>query len=137
MRRLRPASSPLHTSLWVDAAFELIAGATLLLIHGRAARWLNVDGGMVVVAALVFVAAALVLSFLALQREPARSMVRSLAALNLIGGVAIWLVVALRWGDLSAEGHWLTAAIADSFMVVAALEFLALRRSEEAPHSTG
>ncbi len=136
MRRFRPASSPVHTALWVDAAFDLVAGLTLLLLHSRAASWLNVDGALVVVAAIVFLATAVGVVPIVLQREPARPVVTALAALNLIGGVAIWLVVALRWGDLTTEGHWLVAAIADSFIAVAALEFLALRRTEQAPRPT-
>ena len=44
-------------------------------------------------------------------------------------GVAIWCVLPFVWSGISPEGRWMASAIADSFIAVAALEFLAIRRS--------
>ena len=137
MKRPRLARSVVHTTLWVDAAFELIAGATMLTLNASIADWLDVNRNLVVVAALIFIAAAIGIAAVALQPVPSRSVVSRLAALNLIGGAAVWFAVGLNWSQISPEGHWLVSAVADSFIAVAALEFLALRRSAPAAGSTG
>ena len=137
MKRPRFPRSPVHTALWVDAVFELIAGATLLALRGSVADWLNVDHNLVVVAGAVFLAAAIAIAGIAFKAEPSRSVVSTLAALNAVSGLAIWCVVALKWSEITPEGHWLVASAADSLIAVALLEFLALRRSAAATDSSG
>ncbi|MBA4179077.1 MAG: hypothetical protein C0506_00670 [Anaerolinea sp.] len=122
----------LHTALWVDAAFELVAGAVLLLLAGSVANWLDADRAIVSIAGVIFLGASAAIAGFALQPAPARRTVSTLAALNLIGGVAIWCVLPFVWSGISGEGRWMAAAIADSFIAVAALEFLALQRGAPA-----
>lgn len=129
MKRPHFARSAVHSALWVDAAFELVAGAAMLTLSRQVAGWLNVDRTLAVVAGLAFLAAAVAISVMALRQSPGRAVVSGLAALNLIGGVAVWSVVAFKWSQLSPEGRWLVSAVADSLVAVALLEFLALWRT--------
>ncbi|MEP7215172.1 MAG: hypothetical protein ABI782_02910 [Anaerolineaceae bacterium] len=129
MRRLQPPRSPVHTAFWVDAAFEFVAGGAQLLLSDSIGRWLNVDRALIVTSGVVFIGAALAIALFALQAHPRRGVVSALAAANLAGGAAIWFMVALRWSEFAPQGRWLAAAVADSFVAVALLEFLALRRT--------
>ena len=122
--------SPLHTALWVDAAFEVVAGALLLALRGPVADWLDAGQTMVGAAGLVFLAAGIAIGGIAVLAAPARSLVSILAALNLIGGIGIWCVLPFSWSEITPEGRWMASAIADSLIAVAALEFFALRRMD-------
>ena len=136
MTRLRINRSPVHTALWIDAAFELVAGVTLSTLNAQFARWLEVERSFVIAGGAVFLVAAVAIGAVALGRRPARPLISGLAALNLVGGLAIWCALGLAWGEISAEGRWVAAALADSFIAVAVLEFLALRRAQPFAEST-
>lgn len=133
MIRLRPTRSALHTALWVDVAFELMAGVALLVLASTLDTWLNVPASVVRIAGVVFVAAAVAIAIIALQPELPLNLVSGLAKLNLLGGVGIWLVLGVFWGDLTSEGRWLSSAIADSFIAIGVLEWLAVRRVQSGP----
>ena len=136
MTRLRINRSPVHTALWIDAAFELVAGAAILGFSAPLARWLDVERSLLFIVTGIFLAAAVAVGLIALKPLPSRPLVSGLGALNLIGGLAIWCVLALTWTSIAAEGRWVGAALADSFIAVGILEFLALRRWQTVAEST-
>lgn len=136
MKRVHITRSPVHTALRIDAAFELVAGVALLTLNAQFGRWLEVERSFVIAVGAVFLLAAVAIGAVALRRRPSRPLISGLAVVNLIGGLAVWCAVALTWTSIAAEGRWVAAALADSLIAVAILEFLALRRCQPAAEST-
>lgn len=130
LKSLRPKSA-LGTVLWADVALELIVAVLCLALAGSAAGWFAVDRVVFYVAGAVFAAAALVIVPLALK--PGANLAAPLGWANIAGGCAAWVVLALAWGTFAAEGRWVLAAVADSFIAVGVLELVAVRRMKETP----
>jgi len=66
-----------------------------------------------------------------LSRATPQSVLRPLAFGNLAAGAAIWVGAVITWSRFEPEGRWLIGAIADGFLALGLLEYLAIRR--EAP----
>lgn len=129
--RTRALSPVARRLLFADAAFEVFVALALSGALGRAHWWLNVERPVTMVAAFVFLAAALVLLGAGLNRATPQSVLRPLAFANLAAGAAIWVGAIITWSRFEPEGHWLVGAVADGFLALGLLEYLALRR--EAP----
>lgn len=130
LKSLRPKSA-LGTVLWADVALELIVAVLCFALAGSAAGWFAVDRVVFYVAGAVFAAAAVAIVPLALK--PGANLAAPLGWANIAGGCAAWVVLALAWGTFAAEGRWVLAAVADSFIAVGVLELVAVRRMKETP----
>jgi hypothetical protein len=127
-----PALSPVaRRLLFADAAFEGFVALALSGALGRAHWWLNVERPVTIIAACVFLAAAAILLGAGLSRATPQSVLRPLAFGNLAAGAAIWVGAVITWSRFEPEGRWLIGAIADGFLALGLLEYLAIRR--EAP----
>jgi hypothetical protein len=113
--------------LLLDALFEFLVGAMLIVFRSDFADGFELASGSVLVAGVVFLAAGVLL--LGVLLRPSDEVVRMVAVLNLAAGLGLWLVLAARWGDFDAEVRWFTTAVANMFVALAALEWLGLRRS--------
>lgn len=130
MRREDPGVDPLMKRLLLaDAGFEVLVAILLSGLVGRAHFWLNVERPITLVGALVFALVGIALAAVALSGRASEQFVRILAFANAAGGAAIWLAAALEWSQFEPGGHWLVAFVANGCLVLAALEYLALRRS--------
>ncbi len=130
MRREDPGVDPLMKRLLLaDAGFEVLVAILLSGLVGRAHFWLNVERPITLVGALVFALVGIALAAVALSGRASEQFVRILAFANAAGGAAIWLAAALKWSQFEPGGHWLVAFVANGCLVLAALEYLALRRS--------
>jgi len=123
----RTASRPLRAVLVVDALFEFLVGAVLLLFRDDFASGLDVASGAVLLAAVVFLAAGVAL--LVVLAWPADFMVRWVGLLNIAAGIAVWVLVGLRWGSFETDARLLTTAIANMFLALGALQLIAALRA--------
>jgi len=123
----RTASRPLRAVLVVDALFEFLVGAVLLLFRDDFASGLDVASGAVLLAAVVFLAAGVAL--LVVLAWPADFMVRWVGLLNIAAGIAVWVLVGLRWGSFETDARLLTTAIANMFLALGALQLIAVLRA--------
>lgn len=126
---LRPKST-LGTVLWADVALELAVAGLCFALAGSAAAWFGVESMVFYVVGVVFAAAAV--AIVPLARKPSTDLAVPLAWANIAGGCAAWLLLALAWGTFAAEGRWILAAVADSFIAIGVLELVAVRRLKEA-----
>jgi len=117
----------LRAVLIVDTAFEFLVGLLLLVFRDEFADGLDVASGAVAVAAVVFLGAGVAL--LGILFRPTTGLVRLVALLNIAAGLALWLVLALRWGSFEADSRWFTTAVANTFLALGALEWLGIRRA--------
>ncbi len=122
----RTASRPLRAVLVIDALFEFLVGAMLLLFRNDFATGLDVAPGAVLAAALVFVAAGVAL--IGVLAWPADWIVRWVGLLNVAAGIAVWVLVALRWGTFESDARLLTTAVANMFLALGALQVIAVQR---------
>ncbi len=125
-----PLQSIIRKVLFADAALEFIIGVALLGFVGSPDRWMDVDRGVTLVAAGVFLVAAIAVLVMALMPRTSRAAVQYLAFGNLTGGIAIWLFTILNWDRFLPEGHWFIGATADAFVLIGLLEFVALWRTQ-------
>ncbi len=117
----------LRTVLAADTTLELAIGVALLMWRAEMATWLSVSEGIVLGAAVVFIAAAIVPAVLAATRagdEP----VRTLAWANIAGGAAGWVLYPFTWDSIEPEGRWLMAATFDAFIALGAAQLVTLGR---------
>ena len=131
MRSLSPNAGidPLSRRiLLVDAAFETVVAVLLSGLVGRAHWWLNVERPVTLIGAGVFAVAAVVLAVAAFHPATNERFVRAIAFANLTSGLAIWIAAILKWSQFEDGGHWLVSFVADGCLVLAALQFLAIRR---------
>jgi hypothetical protein len=117
---------PLTTILWADAGLEFLVALVCFALAGPASNWLGIPEAALYVAGVVFVVAGI--AIIPLARKPSVVGVTALGWANIIGGAALWVVLALAWGSVAAEGRWVLAAVADSFIVVGVAELFALRK---------
>ncbi|MFN8507964.1 MAG: hypothetical protein U0547_10415 [Dehalococcoidia bacterium] len=127
--RPRIARDPLSLSMWLDAACELAGAVVIVLLAGAIEGSTGLARELAYVSAGVFLVAAVVVGVMA--RGGRRSSARLLAGGNIAGGVVLWVAVAARWGDLEPGARWVLAAMGDSFILIGALEWLALRLTRE------
>lgn len=125
--RSRIAGDAVRLSMWLDAACELAGAIVLLLLAGAIANSTTIAREAAIVASGVFLAAAIVVGVMAAGGR--RSSARLLAGANIAGGALLWAVLAARWGEWDAGARWLLAAMSDSFLLIGALELVALRRT--------
>lgn len=128
-RTLTPLASIVRRVLFADAAVEGVVGLVLLGLVGRPHVWLDVDRRVTLIAAAVFFVATAAIAVAAVVPGTPRAFVRQVAFANVAGGVAIWGLALLDWDRFRPEGQWLIGATADAFIVVGALELIALRRT--------
>ncbi len=126
MLKLFRNRQPLSVILWADAGIEFLVAILCFALAGPASNWLGLEQGTLYVAGVVFVVAGI--AIIPLARKPSPVAVTGLAWANIIGGGAAWVVLVLAWGTIAAEGRWVLAAVADSFIVLGIAELLALRR---------
>ncbi len=130
--RPRIARDPVSLSMWLDAACELAGAIVLVVLAGAIEGSTGIAREVAFIAAGVFLVAAVVVAVMA--RGGRRSSAKLLAGANIAGGLVLWVAVALRWGELEAGARWVLAAMGDSFILIGALEALALRLTREAPN---
>jgi hypothetical protein len=118
-----------RTAHWLDAALELVIAAALLAAFSPIAGWFDIAAGWVMGIGLVFAAAALAIGLLARSPNTSDSTVRALIMGNVAGGTAGWAILLFAWTSIDIEGRWLLGAASDSFILIAVLEMVALRRS--------
>ena len=126
--RRRELTPLLRRILWADAAVELALAIVLTGVVGRVHWWLNVERPVTVIAAAVFGAAAALVALMAWSRRTSPELVQYVAFANVVGGLAVWLGTVLNWDRFEPEGLWLIAAAANAFIILGALELIALRR---------
>ena len=125
----RSSLSPLiRKILWADAAVETVVALVLTGVLGRVHWWLNVERPVTLIAAAIFLTAAIAVGFAARYPKTSPEFVRYLAFANIAGGAALWLGAMLNWDRFEPEGAWLIAATADAFVVLGLLELFGLRR---------
>jgi hypothetical protein len=120
----------LRAALYVDTAFELIAGATLIVFATTLGDWLRIGTASSVVAGVVFVGAGIAIVALARSRPLSAPSVQALAWANTAGGAAGWVVLAATWGALDPTGRATLGIASDVFIALGCWELLALRRAE-------
>ena len=121
----------LRTALVLDAAFEFVAGAALLVFATTLGGWLHIGTLASAVAGVVFlVAGAFIASLLRTSRANS-SVVRALALANTVGGCAGWIVAIAAWSSLDPAGRGVLGTASDLFLVIGVLELLALRDSAD------
>lgn len=124
-----PRMTPLvRKLLWADAGVEAVVAFVLVGIVGRPHWWLNVEREVTLAGAVVFAVAAVAIAVAAWHRRTSAQFVEYVAFGNVVGGLAVWLGAILRWDQFEPEGRWLIAAAADAFLVLGALELVALRK---------
>ena len=131
MERPKETLGPiLRRVLAADAVLEAVIGVVLLGLVGKPHVWLDVDRGVTLIAAGVFLGAAIAVAVAAALPRTSAGFVRQLAFANVAGGLTLWAVLALQWDDFRTEGRWLVAAAADAFVLIGLVEVFALRRDE-------
>jgi hypothetical protein len=121
--------SSLPFLLRLDAAFEFIAGLTLIIFAVPIGRWLAIGTTASLALGTAFLAAGLAVAAIARWREQDRGTVTFLALANTAGGAALWVVLIASWGALESPGRALAGASADAFIALGVLELRALRLS--------
>ena len=119
----------LNRVLWADVAIEALIGLVLLATATVADRWFDVGTGVLYLLAAVFLIAAVAIVPLARAGSPSRPQVTGLAWANIVGGLAGWLVLLVRWDYFEPEGRWLLMFAADAFLALGVAELIALRRA--------
>ncbi|HEX6030837.1 MAG TPA: hypothetical protein VFY90_05345 [Tepidiformaceae bacterium] len=122
-------TSPVRSALLLDAAFELVGAAMMVVAGGTFADLLNVNRIVLWIAAGVFLAAGIGIAAAVNADFESRELVWSLAVANIAGGVVLWVLLGVAWGHFEAGGRWLLGAVADMFILVGVLEIVALRRT--------
>jgi hypothetical protein len=89
----------------------------------------NVDRIVIWIAAGIFLVAGTVIAVVVNADFESRELVWGLAIVNVAGGVGLWVLLGLAWGHFETGGRWVLGAVADMFILVGALEILALRRT--------
>ncbi len=117
---------PLRAALATDAIFEFVCAALLIGAAGKLGDWLAIGTTATTVLGLVFAAAGLAIC--ALLRVDHGQLVRGLALANIIGGCIGWVVLLAAWSLFEPAGRAVLGSASDGFILVGALELLALRR---------
>jgi hypothetical protein len=117
-------------ALWVDAGLELVIAVGLVVAAGPIAGWFGVATWWAVAVGIVFAVAAMAIGLLARAPGTQASTVRTLALANVAGGMVGWAALVIAWPNIEVEGRWLLGAASDSFILIALLELVALRRSQ-------
>jgi hypothetical protein len=117
----------LRTTLVLDAAFEFLAGAVLVLAAHTMGDWLGIGWIASVVVGAIFVAAGVAIVQMLRAASPDLPLVRALAIANIVGGTAGWIVLIVGWPWIQQEGRWTLGMVADLFIVLGLLELRALQ----------
>ncbi|MCC6387918.1 MAG: hypothetical protein IT302_11110 [Dehalococcoidia bacterium] len=122
--RPRIARDPVSLSMWLDAACEVAGAVVIVVLAGAIEGSTGIAREVAYLSAGVFLVAAVTVAVMA--HGGRRSSAGLLAGANMVGGVVLWVAVAARWGDLEPGARWVLAAMGDSFILIGALEALAL-----------
>jgi hypothetical protein len=124
-------SNALRIVLAVDAAACALSGAGLALDAGLIAGPLGMPAAVLQPLGEGLVAYALLLAWLASRASLPRAVVWTLVALNIAWGVESVMLPVLGWARPTGVGLTLLLVQAAGALLVADLQFLALRRSRE------
>ncbi len=116
----------LRLVLLLDAIFEFVAGAALIVFAGTLGDWLGIAPPIVIALGVVFIAAGAAIQVLRATSAD-DSLFRGLALANVIGGAAGWVVLFVFWRQLEPGGRAVLGSASDLVIIIGLLEFSALR----------
>jgi len=127
-------SNPLRTIIAVDAAVCGLSGVVLAADTALVAGLVGMEPGVIREVGLFLVVYAALLAWLASRPALPRAVVWALVALNVIWAVESALLPLLGWARPSGLGLALLLAQAAGALLVADLQFLALRKAASPSH---
>lgn len=122
-------SQLLRRTLQIDAAFEAILGAVLIVDATPIAAFLGLDvPGVLTLLGIILLVTAAALFWIAGQEPIDRRLAAAVAILNADWVIASAVVLFVGWLPLTNEGKWAIAILADIVAIFALLQFYALWR---------